>query len=680
MRNRRSLHPTPVHRASWRAGPPGRLLRALAALTAFALPCAAFAGGAPPWMQAQVNAPVPEHDPQTGAVLMYSETVLSIQPNGNRRRLERRVFRILRPEGEKRGVAVAVFNSRSRIASIHAWCIPATGKEFEVKERDAIEAGLVGVAGSELISDVRARMLSIPAAVPGSLVGYEFERDEQPLLQADSWNFQDTVPVRESRFTVELPAGWQYRSTWINHPEQPPVGGGNRLLWVVSDLKPIAIEDQMPPWRGLAGRMWVSFEPPSGLVAGPQTWQQLGGWYLDLTNGRRDASPEIRQKVAELTAAKPDLVGRMRALAAFVQSEVRYVAIELGLGGYQPHPAAEVFAHRYGDCKDKATLLASMLKELGVDSSYVIVDTERGAVTATTPANLGFNHVILAIRLPAGTSEPSLQAVLAHPRLGTLLLFDPTDPYTPFGSLSGRLQGGYGLLVAPEGSELLQLPRLPADANARRTTAHLTLDAGGTLSGDVQETLIGDPATQQRSVLTTFSQNDSQRRFLESHLGNALSNFRILKSTVDNVRDNTQPLEWNYSLEAQYYAKASVGLLVVRPRVLGSKSSALLETREPRRNAVEFDAREHDTDLFEIALPPGYRADELPAPVDADYGFATYHSRSQVVGHTLRYTRSLEIRELSVPLEKTGDLKQFYRTIEGDEHATAVLVPDGTAR
>ncbi|HEX4649329.1 MAG TPA: hypothetical protein VH111_10905, partial [Steroidobacteraceae bacterium] len=350
------------------------------------------------------------------------------------------------------------------------------------------------------------------------------------------------------------------------------------------------------------------------------------------------------------------------------------------IGGYQPHPATEVFAHRYGDCKDKATLLASMLKELGVDSSYVMVDTARGAVTSATPPSLGFDHMILAIRLPPGTSDPSLQAVLAHPRLGSLLLFDPTDPYTPFGSLSGRLHGSYGLLVVPEGSELVQLPRLPADANAIRTTAHLTLDAGGTLTGEVQEILIGDPAAHQRSVLTTFSQNDSHRKFLESHLGNAFSNFQILKATVGNVRANEQPLEWNYSLEAQHYAKASAGLLAVRPRVLGSKSSALLETREPRRYAVELDAAQHDTDTFEIALPPGYRVEELPAPVDVDYGFAAYHSRSQLVGHTLRYSRSLEIRELSIPVEKTGDLKQLYRTIEGDEHATAVLTPDGVAR
>jgi len=675
MRNRYSSHPTPARHAERRGG---RLLPALAALAVVALPQVAGASGVPPWMQAQVNAPLPDHDRETNALLMYSETIVTVLPKGNRRRLERRVFRILRTEGKERGFAVAPFDSRSRITSIHGWCIPAAGKEFEVKDRDAIEAGLPGLAGSELISDVRAKVLEIPASVPGSLVGYEFEREEQPLLQADAWDFQETVPVREARFTLELPPGWQYRSTWLNHAEVQPVSGANRWVWVLSDLKAIAIEEQMPPWQGIAGHMWVAYQPPAG-PAGPQTWQQMGSWYLDLTSTRRDASPEIRQKVAELTAAKPQLLDKMRALAAFVQSEVRYVAIELGIGGYQPHPAAEVFAHRYGDCKDKATLLAAMLKEIGVDAGYVIVDSERGAVTATTPPNLGFDHVILAIRLPQETSDASLLAVLAHPPLGSLLLFDPTDTYTPFGSLDGRLQGGYGLLVAPEGSELIQLPRLAGDTNSIRRVAHLTLDANGTLSGDVQEVLSGDPAARQRNALEHSTQNEGHRKFLETHLGNAFPNFRVSKADIANVRTSERPLEWNYSFEAPNYAKASADLLVVRPRVLGSKSSGLLETRDPRRNAVEFDAAEHDTDTFEITLPPGYRVEELPAPVDADYGFAAYHSRSQVAGHTLRYTRSLEIRDLSVPLEKAAELKEFWRTIYNDEHANAVLVP-GVAR
>ena len=94
-----------------------------------------------------------------------------------------------------------------------------------------------------------------------------------------------------------------------------------------------------------------------------------------LARGRRDSTPEIKQKVAELTASTPSSIGKIRALANFVQDDVRYVAIELGIGGYQPHPASEVFSHRYGDCKDKATLLSTMLKEIGVESYYVIINT-----------------------------------------------------------------------------------------------------------------------------------------------------------------------------------------------------------------------------------------------------------------------------------------------------------------
>ena len=84
-----------------------------------------------------------------------------------------------------------------------------------------------------------------------------------------------------------------------------------------------------------------------------------------------------------------------------------------------PIPPPEVFTHRYGDCKDKATLLSSMLSQIGVESFYVVINSERGSVTPEIPANVGgFNHAILAIKLPAELSDPSLVATVQHPRLG----------------------------------------------------------------------------------------------------------------------------------------------------------------------------------------------------------------------------------------------------------------------
>src|SRR5258708_19934734 len=170
----------------------------------------------------------------------------------------------------------------------------------------------------------------------------------------------------------------------------------------------------MPPERGVGGQMIVSFVPAGGAQGKTfVSWRDMGLWYTDWTRGRREASAEIRQKVAALTSSSRTPLEKMQALAGFVQRDIRYVAIELGIGGYQPHPAVDVFTHRYGDCKDKVTLMASMLKEIGVESYYVVINSERGAVTSEMPAHMGgFDHAILAIHLPAEVQDSSVLAVI----------------------------------------------------------------------------------------------------------------------------------------------------------------------------------------------------------------------------------------------------------------------------
>jgi hypothetical protein len=366
-------------------------------------------------------------------------------------------------------------------------------------------------------------------------------------------------------------------------------------------------------------------------------------------------------------------LGKMQALASFVQNDIRYVAIELGIGGHQPHPAAEVFSHRYGDCKDKVTLLSTMLKEIGIESYYVLINTERGSVTAATPPNLAFDHAILAIVLPADLETDTLQARITHPKLGKILFLDPTDAFTPLGRLSGALQANFGMLVTPDGGELLELPQLPVDTNGIERTAKMTLDDKGTLRGDVHEVRSGDRAAAQRHELRATTQDTDRIRPVEAVIGASFSTFQILKATVANLRIPDRPFEWNYTLEAESFAKAAGDLLLVRPRVLGTKTTGMLETKEPRQYPVEFAGPERDTDVFEISLPPGYEIEELPPPVNVDDGFASYHSKTEIVGRALRYTRTFEIKELSVPVNKAGQLRDFYRIIAGDERNSAVL-------
>jgi hypothetical protein len=113
----------------------------------------------------------------------------------------------------------------------------------------------------------------------------------------------------------------------------------------------------------------------------------------------------------------------------------------------------------------------------------------------------------------------------------------------------------------------------------------------------------------------------------------------------------------------------------VRPRVLGSKARALLEKKEQRKFPVEFEGPVQDIDTFEITLPPRYEVDDLPPPVDAEFSFASYHSKTHAKGNVITYTRTFEVKELSVPVSKAEELKKFYRIIAGDERNTAVLKP-----
>jgi hypothetical protein len=162
---------------------------------------------------------------------------------------------------------------------------------------------------------------------------------------------------------------------------------------------------------------------------------------------------------------------------------------------------------------------------------------------------------------------------------------------------------------------------------------------------------------------------------IESVLAESLANYRLTHATVSNMTHNDQPFGYDYSLVVDNYAKTAGNMLLVRPRVLGSRTSALLETKEPRKFPVEFTGPSLDSDTFEIALPAGYEVSDLPPPVDVDYDFASYHSKTEASGNTLKYTRRLEVKQLTVPVAQMETLKKFYRIIASDERNTAVLQP-----
>jgi hypothetical protein len=640
------------------------------AMAAWLSPLARAADAAPDWLRTAARETLPEYPKETAAVVLLDETQTTVKDSGDIETLRRRAVRILRPEGrDDYGYAGVQFDNQTKVAQFRGWTITAQGKELALTEKDSSETSL---SSYEVFSDDRARVMRFPEAGAGSVVGYEYVQKQRPFIFEDSWFLQDKIPVRRVRFVLQLPPGWEFTTRWFNHGEEMSQDAGNQHVWEVKDLPGIEPEPQMPTWRAVAAWVGIKYFPRDPAMRAKTTgsWADIGNWYSGLTQTSRNATPQIKQKVAELTSGMTDPVQKMRALTEYVQRQIRYVAIEIGIGGFQPHPAADVFTHQYGDCKDKATLLSAMLHEIGIESYYVIIDTRRGLVRADYPST-HFDHAILVIRLSADIPTAGLFATLNHPTLGRLLFFDPTNEYVPLGYLPSYLQDSYGLVVTPQGGELLSLPLGAPSTNRLIRTATLTLSNTGDLAGDVQETRWGDPAAEDRERFQAV-QPGRRVEIFENFLGSFLSDFTLTKASISGLDALNANLTLNYGFAARGYAKNAGDLLILRPRVLGEKGWAILAGK-PRKYPIQFDEATRQDDAFDITVPAGYVVEDLPSPTTVECEYGSYKSEIKFSGGVLHYKRSYEIKDLVVPTLKLAQVKDFLDQVAADENSAVAL-------
>ncbi len=631
-------------------------------------------GSAPDWLRAAATRQVPVYSGDVDAVVLVRDQLTTVSSSGEIETRYRVGLKILRPAGRSRGWIRVAFDDQTRLTYLKAWALPAAGQEYEVKEKEAVETALPG--SGELYSDDRLKILLIPAADPGNVIGYEYEQRRRPYLLQDVWPFQDDIPVLQSRFELQLPSGWEFSTFWVNHPEVKPVQAGtNQWTWEIDNLDAVEDEPSMPEWQAVAGRMAVSYfsRGGPGKANADGSWVGIGRWHASLYQGRRDLTPEIQQKVVELTSPKQTMLEKMQSLATFVQHDIRYVAIEIGVGGYQPHPAQDVLRNQYGDCKDKVTLLSTLLKAIGVNSYYVLINSKRGLVRPEVPTTLAFDHVILAIQLPKDVPSEGFYGVQDDAKLGRILFFDPTSPTTKMGSLPASLQANYGLLVTDVGGQIVSLPLLPPAVNRLLRAGTLKLAPSGDLTGAVREIRWGAPDAARRARLESQSESDRQKD-LENFLGGYLGGLVLQGYKIEGLGNYDDNIVLTYRFLARGYAKQAGPLELVRPRVLGEKSLDLdQEKGKTRKYPVEFDSTTLETDIFDITLPEGYVVDELPPAVDIKSPFGEYVTKIEADGNVLKYQRQYQINSVLVPVERVDELKKFFSQIQADERASVVL-------
>jgi len=357
--------------------------------------------------------------PDAGAVVLLDEANLEIFNSSGMAfsQLDRRMMiKVLNERGYKWANVTVPYSESSSITNIRARTILPNGKIIAISEKDVYDVTLY--PQFVFYSDVRAKRFTMPAVEKGCVIEYSWRKTVRNFTYWTRWQFQHEEPTLLARYSVRCPSEWEINWKTFGVEIEPevekvPKGFKATRKWEVRDLPALVPEIGMPP--GNQDIAHIMFSP-----VGMGKWDDIATWFHKLAAERWVPHKPIRNLVAELLRGVDDPVQKLRRIFEFVRDNVRYVAIEIGIGGYQPHFASSVLRNRYGDCKDMMTLIIAMASAAGIDTYPVLISTwQNGKVDTSLASQAHFNHAIAVASLP-----DSLEVWM-----------DATEKYCAFGEL-----------------------------------------------------------------------------------------------------------------------------------------------------------------------------------------------------------------------------------------------------
>lgn len=627
------------------------------------------ADAAPDWVQEASTRTLPAYPAEVHAATLVDEMRVTVQPDGSTVTQIRSAVRILSHEDNNQAQAVVpYFRKVTRINNLQAWLITPARVTHSYGKNDVLD---IAVQESfDLYSDQRARVIRSQSPPPGCTFAWAAEYQDQPFVPQLQWFFQDWNPSLTSKLILTVPSGWQARAVTVNHDPIQPVVEGNTYTWQLTNLNYIKHESHSPQAESLAPWIGVTYFPGDSASTALRNWNQVGLFQEKFVTGQDSVDTNLSAAIHNLTASSAATLDRIRALARCAQ-KIHYVEISLDTahgGGYRPHAASEVYKKQYGDCKDKANLLHTMLQQIGIRSYLVTVYSgDRNHVRPEWPSPGQFNHMILAISVPDDVSFP---AVAVHPSLGRLLFFDPTNPYVPLGLIPGYEQGSYGMIIAGENSTLVPLPTASPETNREEIRAQGSLTPDGQFEAQASLKERADNAARLRSMQE--SQQSELSKFVDARL------TRTVKQ-VDNPQINIQDsfdtgeLSLDVRFKAPRFAQSMQGrLLVFKPSIFEPLESFPFHF-DARSNPVVLDAASY-SEQVRIKLPDNFKVDETPDPADFRTTFGHYSATYKVEGGELLFSQELIVSPVTLPANDYASAREFFSKVVGAERAPMVLV------
>lgn len=629
---------------------------------------------APAWLTQAAQAATPVYDIQdVPAVQLLNEETVSVSPDGTYLRTIRRAVRVLEKTGKEEAIARVVYQTDSdKVRDLDAWLIKKSGTVKDFGKKETLD---ISLTDNDLYNEARVKLISAEDESDiGDVFGFEAVLEEKTIFSQFRFPFQYDIPTLVSRFSLTMPPGWRAESVIFNAPDFKPSINGTVYLWEMRDLKPVRPEPQSPRWTSLVPRLAVSVFPDQTAASRLKTfsnWNEVAKWMAEIEDPQMTVNDALAAKAQDLTASAKTELDKIRAISRYVQ-QIQYISIQIGSGrggGYVPKSATDVFSKSYGDCKDKANLMRAMLSVLKINAYLVSITADDPDYVQTEWASPHqFNHCIIAIKISDSTVADT---VVTHPTLGRLLIFDPTDPYTPLGDLPEDEQGSLALIDHKDTAALMRMPVLPAEMNRIDRDIEASISPAGSMTGTVIERNYGQSARRERARMKTLSADD-YTKVIDRWISRGVSGARTSKiAPTDKHEDGKFDLQVDFSA-ASYGQIMQDRLMVFKPAVVG-RLDRLSFGDGMRTHPYMIDASSYKENV-RIKLPEGFDVDELPDAVKLNAEFGTYDVACSVEQRELLCKRSLTLKRSKIPAEKFADVMAFFGKIRKAEEAPVVLL------
>jgi hypothetical protein len=479
---------------------------------------------------AKAQPPIPGAD----AVVLSDVSVTKIYPSGLASRVHQTILRAQTQHGvEAARVFPIEFSPDRQELRLQAARVLKPDGRVVANYQEATRS--LSEPWYDLYYDIRENQVSFPTLEPGDVVEVVYRLDDsarENLLTSDFGDLiflQDSLDRRELRATFLLPKG---RTLYTNDPAAPgfthtvdrDAAGNETHRFARGPTPRLLSEPLMPGFSDVVPYLHVSTQ---------QSWSDLGNYYWSLVSSQLATSDRLSQAARGIVArVGADPHARLQAAYDLVVSETRYVGLEFGIHGYKPYAVGEVLARGFGDCKDKASLLVALLRELNIDANLVLLRTRHLGTIGPTPASLAvFDHAIVYV--------PAFDRFLD----GTARFYGSTE-------LPPEDQGASGLLIDPGGkSRLIVTPILPAQANVTTTELDLFVRSNGVTDVRGKSEITGQMAPEYRRA---YQAEVSRRANFEQAWSQSFPGLSVQSLQISDLAQLEAPVRLDFQMNVPH--------------------------------------------------------------------------------------------------------------------------------